>query len=141
MAGEVRMWELLRAKVVVPRHIHMVRITEKLNDGVPDTTFCLPSGESGWVELKAIDHYKPGVSIPWKSPAQPLWLYTWAQRGGMAGCLLRVNSSDLWYWWKAEGTVEWNRMIKGPEAFQNVTAIKQGLSVEWLVDCLLDNIR
>jgi hypothetical protein len=122
----------------------MVRITEKLNEGVPDTTFCLPSGESGWVELKAIDSTPgPMTKIPWKSPAQPLWLYTWAQRGGMAGCLLRVNRTDEWLWWKAQGTVEWNRMIKTPEAFnnENITAKQIGFSVEWLMDCLLGNIR
>lgn len=138
MAGEVRMWELIRARAVVPRHIHMVRITEKLNDGVPDTTFCLPSGESGWVELKAEDRFKSGVTcIPWKSPAQPLWLYTWAQRGGMCGVLMRLNQSDTWMWWQAKGTVEWNRMIKTPEAFNNITSTSNGFSVEWLVDCLL----
>lgn len=138
MAGEMRMWELLRSKAVEPRHIHMVRITEKLNEGVPDTTFCLPSGESGWVELKAEDKLREGMRIPWKSPAQPLWLYTWAQRGGMAGCLMRINASDIWYWWKAQGTVEWNRMIKTPEAFDQATSVHIGFSVEWLVDCLLD---
>jgi hypothetical protein len=138
--GEVRMWEKIRERAVVPRHIHMVRITEKLNDGVPDTTFCLPSGESGWVELKAIDNTPgPLTKIPWKSPAQPLWLYTWAQRGGTAGVLLRVNRTDEWLWWQAKGTVEWNRMIKTPEAFnkENITSCRVEFSVEWLVDCLL----
>lgn len=140
MAGEVRMWDLIREKAVVPRHVHMVRITEKLNDGVPDTVYCLPSGESGWCELKAIDRWNSKTVIPWKSPAQPLWLYTWAQRGGTAGVLLRVNESDNWVWWKAQGTVAWNRMIKTSDAFlaENITSIKYGgFSVEWLVDCLL----
>lgn len=138
MAGEVRMWDLIREKVVVPRVVHMVRVTEKLNDGVPDTAYCLPSGESGWCELKAEDQYRDGLSrIPWKSPAQPLWLYTWAQRGGTCGVLMRINSTDMWYWWQARGTVEWNRMIKTPEAFDNADDFRIGFSVDWLVKCLL----
>jgi hypothetical protein len=139
VAGEMRMWDVIRDKAVVPRHIHMVRITEKLNDGVPDTTFCLDDGSAGWVELKAIDTLNVGKTvIPWKSSAQPLWLYTWAQRGGMAGCLLRVNRTDEWYWWRAQGTFDWLKMIKTPDAFKNVTAVRIGFSVEWLVACLLD---
>jgi hypothetical protein len=131
------MWDLLRRKVVEPRHVHLVRITEKLNEGVPDITFCLPSGAAGWMELKAEDRYRKGMKIPWKSPAQPLFLYTWAQRGGAAGCLMRINSTDEWYWWRARGSVEWNRMIKTEEAFNNYDSYKKVFSVEWLVENLL----
>lgn len=138
---EEQVWEKLREVCVVPKLIYMVRITEKLGEGVPDTTWCLPDvDKAGWLELKVTETIVPKrTKIPWKSPAQPLWLYMWANRGGRAGCLLRNKKDGVWYFWKAEGSVEWNTMIQTPDAFlpENITASREGFSPDWLRACLL----
>jgi hypothetical protein len=127
MASEKVMWEHMRDRV--GELMLMERITEKLNEGVPDVSWCHGETDTaGWLELKVLD--KPAKTlmtekrwvIPFKSPAQPLWLYRWAKNGGRAGVLLRT-SDDMWIFWRAEGTVEWLKMIQSAEAFdvRNIT--------------------
>lgn len=111
MASESVMWQHL-AQHAGPL-LTMERIDAKRQEGVPDVSWCHGvSDTAGWLELKVVQvEFVPDrVRIPWKSPAQPLWLYRWARRGGRAGILLR-DSTDSWYFWRAFGSASWHKAM------------------------------
>lgn len=111
MANESVMWEHFRAKV--EGSLGVERIDAKRVEGVPDVVWCHgPTDKAGWIELKVIDKpfVRGSLRIPWKSPAQPLWLGNWARRGGRAGILLR-DAEDSWWYWEAQPDAAWHKAM------------------------------
>lgn len=68
---------------------HLVRITDKLQGGIPDILWLARDGRSGFVELKADD---------WVRPDQALFLWRWVKAGGRAGILKR--DAGEWVYWR-----------------------------------------
>lgn len=130
--SEKQMWEYLRPKLAPLLKVE--RITERLNEGVSDVVYARSKTEMGWVELKVTS--KPRGRIPWKSPAQPLFLTSWAARGVRAGVLVRVEEDNSFWYWRADGTIEWNRIIQTDIVWAAPTAILCPFKVEELVEVL-----
>lgn len=138
MASESVMWDYFRVKMEAAR-VGVERIDAKRVEGVPDVVWCHESSDTaGWIELKVIDRaFGDGVRIPWKSPAQPLWLGNWVRKGGRAGILLR-DAEDSWWYWKADVSAAWHKAMLSRElprsSWRSVAAFNAGSFVDYLTD-------
>lgn len=125
--SEQATWLLLKSKFEGPIGKEVLggseRITERLNDGVPDVVYQFLSGETGWLELKFLatkGRTWPLVKIPWKSPAQPFWLQRWVRWGGRAGVLLYVADVG-WYYWRPSKDIRWVAWAQDPVPAEGAT--------------------
>lgn len=132
--SENNAWQYLRDRL--KPHIHIERFTDRISEGVPDTCYVFNDRTTGWLELKYLPRLSPTSKIPWKSPAQPLWLNRWTRKGGVAGILMRTGD-DEWLYWRAEPDPRWCGWISSPKAFENPHLYTQGLQL----DALLVHLR
>lgn len=116
--SETNMWDYLQPKLKA-ENLHCERITDRAQEGVPDVVYVNGLGTTGWLELKYLAAYPKDLAVTplltygshGLQTAQAFWLGRWARRGGRAGILLRVGSTDWWYW-RSEGAPEWTSNIQ-----------------------------
>ena len=117
--SESAMWDHLKEKIV--GRVNAERITERLNDGVPDVVYQFASGEAGWCELKYVAGVgKDVLRIPWKSTAQPFWLQRWRRWGGRSGVLLRIERRG-WFYWRPTDDIRWVEWAQNPVGLDTAT--------------------
>ncbi len=101
MYTESKLWKALLRQHGTDKSIFLQRIETSTTTGVPDLWWCA-EGQSGWLELKVIDHWPLLASQQVKIPS-----YTWRQRQWLArvyslnvriGIVLAVGDTEvLWF--------------------------------------------
>jgi hypothetical protein len=151
------MWEYLQPKL--KPFLHVERLTDRFNDGIPDTLWTLKPVDqqgnhkfhtdgqplTGLLELKWLKALPKDLSTTpvltygghGLQPAQAFWLNRWARNGGRCGILLRVGTED-WYYWRADGRPEWLKFIVSTDAINRPTR-QWGQGANWFAT--LDFVR
>lgn len=96
---EKRFWARLR--VLLQDSLHMVRVTERLQEGVPDVLWQdRSSAACGWIELK---------SGSWIRMDQAAFLSSWVRHNGLASLVVwHEKKTHLYY---ARKEVGWSKAI------------------------------
>jgi hypothetical protein len=117
--SEKQMWGYLQPRLP----LHCERLTDRIQEGLPDVLYVRDDGATGLVELKYLPALPQNLSatpvLTYGShglqTAQAFWLNRWARRGGRAGVLLRVGTHD-WFYWRAEPSPNWIPFIRSVDA-------------------------
>lgn len=62
--------------------------------GIPDSEYCFPGGEQGWVEHKRTEGWSIAKSKSW--PFQVAWIMRRIRMGGRAFVAVRRKRDELW---------------------------------------------
>lgn len=98
MSTEAALWDLMRSSKL-PGSWH--RVENRVDPGMPDLHFAWNDGlrfRTGWVELKTMDRaprHGRIILIDHFRRAQRFWLRSYADNGGFAAMMLRIDSQYL----------------------------------------------
>ena len=95
---------------------HATRIESSAGNGVPDVNFALPTGTSGWIELKYIPEWPKRSDTLIKLPLRPEQFHWIRTRGKMAG--------NVWVFTRIENVyflLEWKEAVSAADGWDRAT--------------------
>lgn len=115
---ESRVWKRISANL--PPYIEAERIEAMSPAGVSDVLWTdTRTSISGWLELKFCmsgdNAFRLG-RIPKIKQEQPMFLRRQAEKNVPGGILLYVFPTNHWFFWRADPSHEWVKMIRSREA-------------------------